>query len=268
MSRQILRPIVGVSLLILMAIAATGCKKKEVAPASAPTPAAVAQEPAGVSSIPTPAERASDMSAVELPLAGAVKEVRAKVLDKEAAEKTKGLLKIKVFDAAVEITQNTRFEVWKPGADPEEQKPESSAWASSERAVEQGTWDLRLSYEEGPLCKADGWIRGIGVVAGKMWKAEATLAAPMQYVRLATTLGGKDSTENTRVEVFKAGTDMEEFKPSGQFWASNKQPILAGSYDLRLSYDKDKVMAKKVVKGFTVGGDHGVKKETMPLDKS
>ncbi len=62
---------------------------------------------------------------VDLPLAGVVKEVKSKVLDKEADDKTKGLVRLKVFDleGPVEVSENTRFEVWKPGADPEEQKP-------------------------------------------------------------------------------------------------------------------------------------------------
>jgi hypothetical protein len=37
---------------------------------------------------------------------------------------------------------------------------------------------------------------------------------------------------------------------------------------LRLSYDKDNVKAKAVLKGFAVGGDHGIQKKTIELAKS
>ena len=55
----------------------------------APSSSSTAETPSdGVSSVPPAAERATDMSPVNLPLAGAVKEVKAKVLDKEADDKT------------------------------------------------------------------------------------------------------------------------------------------------------------------------------------
>ena len=34
-----------------------------------------------------------------------------------------------------------------------------------------------------------------------------------------------------------------------------------------MDYDKDKVKAKAAVKGFTVGGDHGIQKKTIELAK-
>jgi predicted small lipoprotein YifL len=223
----------------------------------------------GVSSVPPVAERATDLSAVDLPIAGAVKEVKAKVLDKEADDKTKGLVRIKAFEinGPVDISENTRWEVWKPGADPEEQKPEITSWASNEQAVTPGTWDIRLHYEDGPICKADGWIRNVVVDAGKLWKAEAVMAAPMQYVRVFATLDGKDAADSARIEVFKAGTDEEEFHPLATFWSTQKQAMAAGNYDFRISYDKDKVKAKAAVKGFAVNGDHGVQKKTIALVK-
>jgi len=236
----------------------------------APSSSSTAETPSdGVSSVPPAAERATDMSPVNLPLAGAVKEVKAKVLDKEADDKTKGLVRIKVLETTgpVEISDNTRWEVWKPGADPEEQKPELTAWASSEQAVAPGTWDFRLHYEEGSMCKAEGWIRNVVVDAGKLWKAEAVIAAPMQYVRVFATLDGKDAADNARIEIFKAGVDQAEFPPLAAFWSTQKLALAAGNYDLRIAYDKDKVKAKAALKGFAVGGDHGVLKKTIALVK-
>lgn len=251
--------------LLLMSLA-PACSRKETGPP--PTPAAEIPKD-GVSSIPEAAERATDMSPVDSPLAGAVKEVKAKVLDKEADDKTKGLLHIKVLalDGPVDVSDNTRVEVWKPGSDPEEQKPEMSDWASHEPQVPVGTWDLRLHYEEGALCKADGWIKNVTFTAGKLWKAEAVLAAPMEYVRVFGTLNGKDVADNMHIDLFKAGTDAEEFQPIASFWSTQKQPIAAGSYDLRLSYDKDNVKAKGEVKGLKVGGDHGILKTTAAMAK-
>jgi hypothetical protein len=250
------------SISLLAAALAVSCSKKETGP--------VSEMPKdGVSSAPAPAERAADLSPVDLPLAGTVKEVKAKVIDKEADDKTKGLLRLKVLglEGPVDVSEHTKCEIWKPGSDPEEQKPEMSFWATNQQAVPVGTWDIRLLYEEGAICKADGWIRNVSVAAGKLWKAEVVLAAPMQYVRISGTLDGKDVTDNMRVEVFKAGTDQEEFPPIAGFWSTQKQAIAAGNYDLRLTYDKDKVKAKAALKGFAVGGDHGVQKKTIALAK-
>jgi hypothetical protein len=209
------------------------------------------------------------MSPVNLPLAGAVKEVKAKVLDKEADDKTKGLVRIKVLETTgpVEISDNTRWEVWKPGADPEEQKPELTAWASSEQAVAHGTWDFRLHYEDGSICKAEGWIRNVVIDAGKLWKAEAVIAAPMQYVRVFATVDGKDAADNAHIDIFKAGVDQAEFPPLASFWSTQKVALAAGSYDLRIAYDKDNVKAKAALKGFAVGADHGILKKTIALVK-
>jgi hypothetical protein len=253
----------GILTISLLAVAlAAGCSKKETGqPSETPKD--------GVSSLPAAAERATDMSAVDLPLAGAVKEVKAKVLDKEADDKTKGLLRMKVLDleGPVDVSENTRLELWKPGSDPEEHQPEMSAWASSEQAVPPGTWDIRLRYEESSICRAEGWIRNVSFTAGKLWKAEVVLAAPMQYVRIFGTLSGKDVADNMHVDVFKAGTDQEEFQPLASFWSTQKQAVAAGNYDLRLTYDKDNVKAKAALNDFAVGGDHGVQKKTIALAK-
>ena len=135
--RQFALAILSISLLAVAL--AVSCSKKETGP--------VAGMPKdGVSSAPAPAERAADLSPVDLPLAGTVKEVKAKVLDKEADDKTKGLLRLKVFalDGPVDVSENTKCELWKPGSDPEEQKPETSFWVNREQTVPVGTWDLRL----------------------------------------------------------------------------------------------------------------------------
>lgn len=259
--------------ICLVAASTLACRGREAkAPAASAGPAAstpAAEAPRdGVTGIPTPAERSGDMSPAGLPVSGAVQEVRAKVLEKEADDKTKGLVRVKAFDGPVEISENTRWEVWKPGSDTEEQKPESNGWCTAERAVPPGTWDLRIHYEESVMSKAEGWIRNVSVSAGKLWKAEAVLGAPMQYVRLYGTIDGKDVADNGRIDIFKAGTDQEEFKPIATFWTTQKQPIAAGAYDLRISFDRDNVKAKAAVKGFTVGGDHGTLKKTIALAKS
>jgi predicted small lipoprotein YifL len=259
--RHSIRTTLCISLLLAMLAA---CGKK------APSSSSTAETPKdGVSSVPPSAERATDLSPVDLPLTGAVKEVKAKVLDKEADDKTKGLVRIKVLEmnGPVEVSENTRWGVWKPGADPEEQKPEITAWASNEQAVAPGTWDLRLRYEDGSICKAEGWIRNVVIDAGKLWKAEAVIAAPMQYVRVFATLDGKDAADNAHIDVFKAGTDQEEFRPLASFWSTQKQALAAGNYDLRITYDKNNVKAKAALKGFAVGGDHGVQKKTIALVK-
>ena len=250
---------------MLAACLAAGCGKKPAGPPAAATPAPPKD---GVSSVPTPADRSADMAPVDNPIAGAVTGIKAKVLDKEADDKTKGLVRIKAFDGPVEISANTRWELWKPGADPEEQKPESNVWATNEQAVPTGTWDVRLHYEESPVCKAEGWIRGVKVEAGKLWKAEAALNAPMEYVRIFATLDSTDVADNARIDVYKAGTDQEEFKPIASFWSTQKIAVGAGSYDLRLYYDKAGVKAKAAVKAFAVGGDHGILKKTIALAKT
>ena len=117
------------------------------------------------------------------------------------------------------------------------------------------------------MCKAEGWIRNVVIDAGKLWKAEAVIAAPMQYVRVFATLDGKDAADNGRIDVFKAGTDQEEFKPLASFWSTQKLALAAGNYDLRMTYDKNNVKAKAALKGFAVGGDHGVQKKTIALVK-
>jgi hypothetical protein len=248
-------------LLLAMALGAS-CSKKGTGPA-----AEVPKD--GVSGVPAPAERATDMSPVDLPLSGAVKEVKAKVLDKESDDKTKGLLRLKVLalDGPVDVSENTRLELWKPGSDVEEQKPEMSGWASREEVVPPGIWDIRLHYEEGSICQSEGWIRNVTLTAGKLWKAEVVLAAPMQYVRIFGTLKGDDVADNMHVEVFKAGTDQEEFQPIASFWSTQKQAIAAGNYDLRLTFDKDNVKAKAALKSFAVSGDHGILKKTIALEK-
>jgi hypothetical protein len=248
-------------LLLVVALGAN-CSKKESAPTEE-----IPKD--GVSSIPTPAERATDMSPVDLPLAGAVKEVKAKVLDKEADDKTMGLMRIKALalDGPVDVSENTKWELWKPGSDPEEGKPEKEGWADHEDPVPPGTWDIRFHYEESAICKSEGWIRNVSLVAGKLWKAEVVLAAPMQYVRIYGTLKGDDVASEMHVDMFKAGTDEDEFPPLISFWSTQKQAIGAGSYDLRLNYDKDNVKAKAALKNFTVGNDHGIQKKTIALVK-
>jgi hypothetical protein len=250
--------------VVLFAMAlVTSCAKKDVGPPPPEIP------PDGVTGIPAPAELATDISAVDNPVAGMVKEVKAKVLDKEADDKTKGLIRIKVLDldGPIDVSDNTRLEIWKPGSDPEEQKPVMGDWASHEPAVPVGTWDIRLIYDEGSVCKAEGWVRNVVVVAGKLWKAEVIFSAPMQWVRIFGTLGGKDVADNMHVDVFKSGTDQQEFQPITGFWSTQKVPLLAGTYDLRFTYDKDNVKAKGVLTGFAVGGNHGIQKKTGALVK-
>ena len=254
------------SLSLLILILSLACSKKESGPP--PTPAAEIPKD-GVSSVPPAAERDPNMTAVDLPMAGAVKEVKAKVLDKEADDKDKALLRVKVLalDGPVDVTEDTKWELWKPGSDPEEQKAEANGWASSEAAVPAGTWDLRLLYDEGRLCKAEGWVRNVAFAAGKLWKAEIVLAAPMQYVRVFGTLNGKDVVDNMHIDLFKAGTDQQEFQPVSSFWSTQKQAIATGSYDLRLSYDRDNVKAKGALNGLAVGSNHGILKTTAALTK-
>ena len=251
------------SILLVVVAIATGCSKKQTGPPPPEIP------PDGVTAIPAPAEISTDMSAVDNPVAGAVKEVKAKVLDKEAEDKTKGLLRIKVLalDGPIDVSDNTRLEIWKPGSDPEEQKPEMSDWASHEPAVPVGTWDIRLLYDEGDVCKAQGWIKNVSVVAGKLWKGEVILAAPMQWVRIFGTLGGDDVADNMKVEVFKSGTDQQEFQPITNFWSTRKVALLAGTYDLRATYEKDNVKAKGSLPGFVVGSNRGIQKKTITLKK-
>lgn len=252
----------ALSVLLLAVAMVAGCSKKEAGPPPPELP------PDGISSIPAPADRDADMAAADNAISGAVKEIKSKVLDKAADDQTKGLVRIKVLDldGPIDVSDNTHLEVWKPGSDPEEQKPELSDWASHEPAVTPGTWDIRLIYDEGDVCKAEGWIRNVNVVAGKLWKAEVIYGAPMQFVTLYGTLGGDDVADNMKVEVFKAGTNQQD-QPIASFWSTRKVPLLAGNYDLRLTYEKDNVKAKGTVTGFAVGGNHGIMKKTFPLTK-
>ena len=202
-------------------------------------------------------------------VAGAVKEVKAKSIDKAADDQSKGLIRIRGSRQrrSVDISDNTHLQVWKQGSDPEEQKPELDDWASHEPAVTPGTWDIRLIYDEGGVCKAEGWVKNVTVVAGKLWKAEVIYGAPMQWVRIFGTLDGKDVADNMKVEVFKPGTDQQEFQPITSFWSTQKVPLLAGNYDIRVSYDKDNVKAKGALTSFAVGGNHGIQKKTINMTK-
>ena len=249
-------------LLMAMALLAA-CSKKPEGPPPPEIP------PDGITGIPAPADRDTTMTPADNALAGAVKELKAKVLDKAADDATKGLVRIKVLDldGPIDVSDNTRLEVWKPGSDPEEQKPEMSDWASHEPEVVPGTWDIRLLYGESDICKAEGWIRNVTVVAGKLWKAEVIFAAPMQWVRIYGTLDKKDVADNMNIEVFKSGVDQQEFQPITHFWSTNKVPLLQGNYDLRVTYDKDNVKAKGSLPNFAVGGNHGIQKKTIVLTK-
>lgn len=154
----------ALSVLLLAVAMVTGCSKKAAGPPPPEIPAD------GITGIPAPTDRDADMAAVDNPIAGAVKEVKAKVLDKAADDQTKGLIRVKVLDldGPIDVSDNTHVEVWKPGSDPEEQKAELSDWASHEPAVVPGTWDIRLLYDEGDVCKAQGWIKNVNVVAGTL----------------------------------------------------------------------------------------------------
>jgi hypothetical protein len=255
------------TIIVLVAAASllTACSKKPEGPPPPERPAD------GVVGIPAPADRDSSMADVDptITIAGAVKEVKAKVLDKAADDQTKGLIRVKVLDldGPIDVSDNTRLEVWKPGSDTEEQKAEMSDWASREPEVTPGTWDIRLIYGESDVCKAEGWIKNVPIVAGKLWKGEVIFGAPMQYVTLFGKLGKDDVADSMKVEVFKPGSDQQEFQPIVGFWSTNKVPLLAGNYDLRLTYDKDNVKAKAAVAGFAVGGNHGVQNKTIALVK-
>ena len=248
----------ALSIALLAVLMVPGCAKKPVGLPASEIP------PDGVSSVPQPAAPDFDMPPVDpaVMVAGAVKEVKSKVLDKEADDKTKSLIHIKVLalDGPVDISDNTRWEIWAPGSDPEEQKPEVGGWASAESAVPPGTWDVRLHYEEGPLLKVDGWIRNITFTAGKLWKAEVVFAAPEQYVRVFGKIDGYDVADNMHIDLFKAGSDQQQ--PLTSFWSTQKIPLPAGSYDLVLTYDKDTIKAKGMLKGLVVGGNHGILKTT------
>jgi len=253
----------ALSIALLAVALLPGCSKKPLGLPASEIP------PDGVSGVPQPAVPDPDMPPVDpaTVIAGAVKEVKSKFLDKEADDKTQSLLHIKVLalDGPVDISDNTRWEIWKPGFDPEEQKPEVGGWASAESAVPPGTWDVRLHYEDGPLVKVDGWIRNITFTAGKLWKAEVILAAPMQYVRIFGKIKGDDVADNMHIDLFKAGSDQQQ--PLMSFWSTQKQSLPAGSYDLVLSYDKDNLKAKGTLKGLAVGGNHGILKTTGTLIK-
>jgi len=92
--------------LLAMALVA-GCSKKETGPPPPEIP------PDGITGIPAPMDRDTTMSSVDNAIAGAVKEVKAKVLDKAADDATKGLVRIKVLDldGPVDVSDNTRLEV-------------------------------------------------------------------------------------------------------------------------------------------------------------
>ena len=257
--------LVGLGAALVATALTAGCSKKEEAP---PAPAVEIPKD-GVTAVPAAAERDADMVAAEMPMAGAIKEIKAKTLDKDSDDKAKGLLRIKVLalDGPVDISGDTKWEIWKPGSDPEEQKPEMNSWASDEQAVPGGTWDVRFLYDQGSVCKATGWIRNVKIVPGKLWKAEVVMAAPMQFVRIYGTLDGKDLGSDMRVTVYPPGADQEEFKPVTAFWSTEKQAMAQGSYDLRLTYEKDNVKAKADIKGFAVGGNHGVLKKTFAVAK-
>jgi hypothetical protein len=256
-------PLRTLSIALLAVALFAGCSKKPVGLPASEIP------PDGVSSVPQPAVPDPDMPAPDpaVVTAGAVKEVKSKVIDKEADDKTKGLLHIKVLalDGPVDISDNTRWEVWKPGSDPEEQKPELDGWASAESAVPAGTWDIRLRYEDGALVKVDGWIRNITFTPGKLWKAEVIFAAPMQYVRVFGKIKGDDVGSDMHIDLFKAGADQQQ--PLLTFWSTQKQALPAGTYDLVLAYDRDNLKAKGTLKGLVVGGNHGILKTTGTMTK-
>lgn len=107
----------------------------------------------------------------------------------------------------------------------------------------------------------------VNIEAGKLWKGEALIAAPMQYVRLFASFDGDDQADHAHVNVFKAGTDQEEFRPIAGFWSTQKVALTAGNYDMRFTYEKDKVKAKGALQGLAVGTNHGVLKKTVTLAK-
>ncbi|HKE26291.1 MAG TPA: hypothetical protein VKB88_28240 [Bryobacteraceae bacterium] len=84
----------------------------------APATTATDDHPDGISSVPPAAERDADLAATDLPIAGAAKEVKFKVLDKEGDDKTKGLMRLKVFsqEGTGDLIDNSHWEVWKPGS--------------------------------------------------------------------------------------------------------------------------------------------------------
>lgn len=201
---------------------------------------------------------------------GAIAGFDAKVIDKEAREKGKGLLKIaKVVDGDVEIASDLKIEVWKPGADPEEHKAETSRWGAGEFELTPGNWDLRIVNDEGPMSRGEGWIRNVPVVAGKMWKADVVrFHHPMQYLRVQTTLGGQDVSSETKTSVFKAGVDVEEIPPLQSFWGNSRTAIRQGVYDLVLLRNVAGVKSQKVIRNFEMGADRQVKKVTFALDSN
>lgn len=199
---------------------------------------------------------------------GAVVGIDSKVIDKEAREKEKGLLKIaKILDGEVDIADKIKIEVWKPGADPEEHKAETSRWGTGDIELAPGTWDVRLINDEGPMSRAEGWIRNVPVAQGKMWKADLVrFHYPMQYLRVETTLAGENVTDGTKTTLFEAGADVEEVRPLHSFWGNSRQAVAEGVYDLVLTRDKGGVKSDKIIRNFEIGGDRQVRKVTFALD--
>jgi hypothetical protein len=70
-----------------------------------------------------------------------------------------------------------------------------------------------------------------------------------------------------KVEVFKSGADQQEFQPITNFWSTRKVALLAGTYDLRATYEKDNLKAKGSLPGFVVGGNRAIQKKTITLKK-
>jgi len=99
--------LVGLGAALVATALTAGCSKKEEAP---PAPAVEIPKD-GVTAVPAAAERDADMVAAEMPMAGAIKEIKAKTLDKDSDDKAKGLLRIKVLalDGPVDISGDTKW---------------------------------------------------------------------------------------------------------------------------------------------------------------
>jgi hypothetical protein len=191
----------------------------------------------------------------------------ARYVEKDSGDEAKGLVKVKVVDGAANLSDHTRVQVWRRGADPEEHSPETTGWADNDIHVPAGTWDLRLRYDEGTLSRGDGWIRNVTVSPGQLWKAEASFTHPMQYLRFQVTQNGQSVNDFTRIEVYESGADTEEISPMSSFWATERTAVRAGRYDLVIRFDRDGVRELETLKDFEVAGDRSVRRVEVAIDR-
>jgi len=233
------------------------------APSSADAGADAAAAPDAAAEAADPEEAVGDDEgatiegvAAQLKFEGIVTAATSEWFDKKkAAKKNKGWLRVKSSDAKGAIDDRVKVALFKAGDVSPDAKPVKVKKSDTYLKVEPGTYDVQLRYKGSKLAKAQGWVKGVKLEAGKLLRLRTTFDFPTDTLKVTALDDKTDVSDKTFVWVYKAGADEEEGESLMRFKAADPVVMPPGEYDLRIKYKEAKGLDVEVwSKGLKLAG--------------